>query len=171
MNIHEYQAKAILKEYGVHVLNGYHISDRKDIEKNARKIETDIAVVKAQIHAGGRGKAGGVKLVESLTEAMEVSNDLFSYSNEFSGSEVSEFNHLTAKLEVNSLIIKGELNIEFNYCTSKYKEENILNLKKDYLNKMKILIDYLKNFNRIQLTPSDFDLVDLDQEEIALLFE
>jgi succinyl-CoA synthetase beta subunit len=77
MNIHEYQAKAILKEYGVHVLNGYHISDEKEIEKKARRIETDIAVVKAQIHAGGRGKAGGVKLVESLSEAIEVSNNLF----------------------------------------------------------------------------------------------
>ncbi len=77
MNIHEYQAKAILKEYDVHVLNGFHISDEKEIEKKARKIETDIAVVKAQVHAGGRGKAGGVKLVKSLTEAIEVSNNLF----------------------------------------------------------------------------------------------
>lgn len=77
MNIHEYQAKAILKEYDVHVLNGFHISDEKEIEKKARKVETDIAVVKAQIHAGGRGKAGGVRLVKSLTEAIEVSYDLF----------------------------------------------------------------------------------------------
>jgi succinyl-CoA synthetase beta subunit len=76
MNIHEYQAKRILKKYDVKVLNGFHVSSYEEIEKKARKIETDIAVVKAQIHAGGRGKAGGVKLVKSMTEAINESNAL-----------------------------------------------------------------------------------------------
>ena len=66
MNIHEYQAKNILKRYGAKVPNGYLVESIEELEKNGRKIQTNRAVVKAQIHAGGRGKAGGVKLVDSL---------------------------------------------------------------------------------------------------------
>ncbi len=71
MNIHEYQAKVLLKNYGFNVLNGFLVTDLNDLEKQARRIETDVAVIKAQIHAGGRGKAGGVKLVSTMEEAIE----------------------------------------------------------------------------------------------------
>jgi len=71
MNIHEYQAKALLKEYGIKVPNGYIVFNSDDFEKFGNRIETDKAVVKAQIHAGGRGKAGGVKLVDSLTDLID----------------------------------------------------------------------------------------------------
>ncbi|WDV44839.1 ADP-forming succinate--CoA ligase subunit beta [Clostridiaceae bacterium M8S5] len=76
MNIHEYQAKQILKQYGIKVMKGYLITKEEDIKPNVQKIESDIAVVKAQVHAGGRSKAGGVKLVTSLAEAIETSKDL-----------------------------------------------------------------------------------------------
>lgn len=76
MNIHEYQAKNLLRAYGVGVLNGYLVEEIGNLECQARKIETDVAVIKAQIHAGGRGKAGGVKVVKTLDEAVAVGTQL-----------------------------------------------------------------------------------------------
>lgn len=77
MNIHEYQSKQIFKDYGLNTLNGFLIESREDLEKSYDKIKTDIAVLKAQIHAGGRGKAGGVKLVKSIDEARELFDKLY----------------------------------------------------------------------------------------------
>ena len=61
MNIHEYQAKAVLREFGVPVPNGIAAFSVEEAEKAAHQLGGPIWVVKAQIHAGGRGKAGGVK--------------------------------------------------------------------------------------------------------------
>jgi len=76
MNIHEYQAKALLKSYGVCVPEGFLVEDRRDLERQARKIRTDQAVIKAQIHAGGRGKAGGVRLVDNMTDLVAVGEEM-----------------------------------------------------------------------------------------------
>ena len=64
MNIHEHQAKEILKNFGAPVSNGITIFDLKEIKEKIKLLSSDKLVVKAQIHAGGRGKAGGVKLAE-----------------------------------------------------------------------------------------------------------
>ena len=69
MNIHEYQAKKLLSDYGVPVSNGVVIFSLDEIDEKIKKLKSGSFVVKAQIHAGGRGKAGGVKLVKSLAEA------------------------------------------------------------------------------------------------------
>ena len=63
MNIHEHQAKDLLKNYGATVSNGIVILSKDEISKKIRELKSKKFVVKAQIHAGGRGKAGGVKLV------------------------------------------------------------------------------------------------------------
>ena len=68
MNIHEHQAKEILKEFGAPVSNGVVIFSLNDIEKKISILQKGSYVLKAQIHAGGRGKAGGVKLVKDLEE-------------------------------------------------------------------------------------------------------
>ena len=65
MNIHEHQAKEILKEYGAPVPRGIAVTDLSNLEDKLRKIDAKTLVLKAQIHAGGRGKAGGVKLIEN----------------------------------------------------------------------------------------------------------
>ena len=65
MNIHEYQAKAVLREFGVPVPRGYPALTVDEALKAAADLATPVVVVKAQIHAGGRGKAGGVKVVKS----------------------------------------------------------------------------------------------------------
>ena len=69
MNIHEYQAKDILRKYGVAVLDGRVATTPDEAEAAARELGGGVCVVKAQIHAGGRGKAGGVKLAKSPAEA------------------------------------------------------------------------------------------------------
>src|ERR1700742_4913732 len=65
MNIHEYQAKAVLREFGVPVPRGHAAFSVEEAVKAAEDLATPVVVVKAQIHAGGRGKAGGVKVVKS----------------------------------------------------------------------------------------------------------
>tara|TARA_B100000767_G_scaffold271671_1_gene297781 strand:+ start:4119 stop:5282 length:1164 start_codon:yes stop_codon:yes gene_type:complete len=68
MNIHEHQAKDILKEFGLPVSNGVVINSVEEIKEKISELKSEKFVVKAQIHAGGRGKAGGVKLVKNLSE-------------------------------------------------------------------------------------------------------
>jgi succinyl-CoA synthetase beta subunit len=68
MNIHEYQAKAVLREFDVPVPRGIAAFSIEEAEKAARELGGPVWVVKAQIHAGGRGKAGGVKVVKSIEE-------------------------------------------------------------------------------------------------------
>ena len=68
MNIHEHQAKEILKEFGAPVSNGVVIFSVKEIKDKINKLKGNKFVLKAQIHAGGRGKAGGVKLVSNYKE-------------------------------------------------------------------------------------------------------
>ncbi|MCS6837735.1 MAG: ADP-forming succinate--CoA ligase subunit beta [Bdellovibrionaceae bacterium] len=76
MNIHEYQAKEVLKEYGVPLLKGGVAYTPEEAEKVAATIGGSLWVIKAQIHAGGRGKAGGVKLARSLSEVAQVSSQI-----------------------------------------------------------------------------------------------
>ncbi len=68
MNIHEYQAKQLLKQYGVNVAEGRVAFTPEEAVKGAEELGGPIYVVKAQIHAGGRGKAGGVKVVKTIEE-------------------------------------------------------------------------------------------------------
>ena len=68
MNIHEHQAKEILKEFGAPVSNGVVIYSIDEIKEKISKLKTKEFVLKAQIHAGGRGKAGGVKLVKNVSD-------------------------------------------------------------------------------------------------------
>ena len=77
MNIHEHQAKQILEKYGAPVPKGvFGLSVNEAVEK-AKNLETKKYVLKAQIHAGGRGKAGGVKILDNLQELEKAANELF----------------------------------------------------------------------------------------------
>jgi succinyl-CoA synthetase beta subunit len=76
MKIHEYQAKAILGRYGVPVPRGEVAFSAQETREIARRLGGDVVVVKAQIHAGGRGKAGGVKVVRSPEDAEHVARSL-----------------------------------------------------------------------------------------------
>ena len=76
MNIHEHQAKQILKEFGIKVPNGVFALTVEDLIKKAKNLNTDKYVLKAQIHAGGRGKAGGVKILNNIDELTKASKEL-----------------------------------------------------------------------------------------------
>ncbi|MDQ0427789.1 succinyl-CoA synthetase beta subunit [Planomicrobium stackebrandtii] len=76
MNIHEYQGKELLRQYGVAVSYGTVAFSPEEAVKAAKELSTDIVVVKAQIHAGGRGKAGGVKIAKNLDEVRTYAKEL-----------------------------------------------------------------------------------------------
>src|SRR5699024_3522040 len=76
MNIHEYQSKNILRQYGVNVPNGHVAYSIDEAVEYAKGLQTDVKVVKAQIHAGGRGKAGGVKVAHNLDEVREYAKQI-----------------------------------------------------------------------------------------------
>ena len=69
MNIHEYQAKQVLNKYGVPTSHGIVALSSEEIDEQMKNFDANLYVVKAQIHAGGRGKAGGVKVVRDKEEA------------------------------------------------------------------------------------------------------
>jgi succinyl-CoA synthetase beta subunit len=76
MKIHEYQAKELLRKYGVAVPRGLVARSPEEAYHAAKELATDVVVVKAQIHAGGRGKGGGVKLARSADEAQELARQM-----------------------------------------------------------------------------------------------
>ena len=76
MNIHEHQAKQILKKYGANVPNGVFATSVDELVEKAKSLNTDKYVLKAQIHAGGRGKAGGVKILNTIEELSEAAKRL-----------------------------------------------------------------------------------------------
>ena len=77
MNIHEHQSKELLKNYGVPIPNGIVIFNTEDIKKKIKKINNTNLIIKAQIHAGGRGKAGGIKIVNNINELKKQAKSLF----------------------------------------------------------------------------------------------
>lgn len=94
MNLHEYQAKQLFAEYGLPVSKGYACYSAEEAVSATEKIGGDTWVVKAQVHAGGRGKAGGVKLVKTPEEITEFANNmlgkrLVTYQTDASGQPVN----------------------------------------------------------------------------------
>ena len=76
MNIHEHQAKQILKKYGASVPKGDFAFTVNELIEKAKKIKTEKYVLKAQIHAGGRGKAGGVKILNNIEELTDAAKEM-----------------------------------------------------------------------------------------------
>src|SRR5690625_6175970 len=108
MNIHEYQSKDLLREYGVNVPRGYVAYSVEEAVENAKKLDSDVTVVKAQIHAGGRGKAGGVKIAKNLEEVRK-------YAEEILGKVLVTPQTGPEGKEVKRLLIEEGCNIEKEY--------------------------------------------------------
>ncbi len=108
MNIHEYQAKNILRDYGVNVPTGYVAYSIDEAVEYAKGINNDVKVVKAQIHAGGRGKAGGVKLAQNQDEVRE-------YAKEILGKVLVTPQTGPEGKEVKRLLIEEGCNIDKEY--------------------------------------------------------
>ena len=94
MNLHEYQAKQLIAKYGISVPKGVAIKSLEEVDQSIAQLESSSYVIKAQIHAGGRGKAGGIKIVTSKKEAVEAVNSLLhkklvTYQNKPDGQPVN----------------------------------------------------------------------------------
>ena len=111
MNTHEYQSKAILKEFGVPVPQGAPAFSPEEAAQIAKDLPTAIKVVKAQIHAGGRGKAGGVKLARTIEEVKL-------YATELLGKILVTHQTGPQGKEVRRLLIEAGSNIEKEYYLS-----------------------------------------------------
>ena len=111
MNIHEHQAKQILKKYGAAVPNGIFGFSTEEIVEKAKKLSTKKYVLKAQIHAGGRGKAGGVKILDNI-------QDLTSASKEMLGKVLVTHQTGPAGKEVKRLYVEESSNIKKEFYLS-----------------------------------------------------
>ncbi|WP_067729353.1 ADP-forming succinate--CoA ligase subunit beta [Oceanobacillus damuensis] len=108
MNIHEYQGKEVLREFGVKVPTGYVAYTVDEAVEAAEKLGTSVTVVKAQIHAGGRGKAGGVKVAKSLEEVR-------TYADEILGKTLVTHQTGPEGKEVKRLLIEEGCDIQKEY--------------------------------------------------------
>lgn len=108
MNIHEYQGKELLRKYGVSVPNGKVAFTVDEAVKAAEELGSNVVVVKAQIHAGGRGKAGGVKVAKSL-------DDVRTYANEILGKTLVTHQTGPEGKEVKRLLIEEGCDIKKEY--------------------------------------------------------
>ena len=111
MNIHEYQSKEILRSYGVAVPKGKVAFSVEEAVENAKELGSKVCVVKAQIHAGGRGKAGGVKIAKNLDEVKNFATELL-------GKVLVTHQTGPEGKKVNRLLIEEGSNIKKEYYLS-----------------------------------------------------
>ena len=152
MNIHEHQAKQILKKYGASVPKGDFAFSVEELIEKAKKIKTEKYVLKAQIHAGGRGKAGGVKIlnnIEELTDAAKemLGKTLITHQTGPNGKEVKrlyieESSKIKKEFYLSCLIDRASSKIAFISSdqggmdieeVAKKSPEKIITTKVDYL--------------------------------------
>ena len=152
MNIHEHQAKQILKKYGASVPKGDFAFSVNELIEKAKKIKTEKYVLKAQIHAGGRGKAGGVKIlnnIEELTDAAKemLGKTLITHQTGPNGKEVKrlyieESSKIKKEFYLSCLIDRASSKIAFISSdqggmdieeVAKKSPEKIITTKVDYL--------------------------------------
>ena len=123
MNLHEYQAKEIFREYGIPVSKGMTVVNSGEITKVINSLKGKKWVVKAQVHAGGRGKAGGVELVNSVSEAEEftekwLGKNLVTYQTNEKGQPVNtilieEFTDIDKELYLGAVIDRESQRLVF----------------------------------------------------------
>ncbi len=127
MNLHEYQGKQLFAEYGLPVSQGFAVDTPEEAAEAADKIGGDMWVVKAQVHAGGRGKAGGVKLVKTKEEikdfaAQWLGKNLVTYQTDENGQPVSKIllescTDIAEELYLGAVVDRGTRRIVFMAST------------------------------------------------------
>ncbi|WP_102335924.1 ADP-forming succinate--CoA ligase subunit beta [Salimicrobium jeotgali] len=117
MNIHEYQGKQIMRDFGVAVPNGHVAYNVDEAVEAAEKLGADVTVVKAQIHAGGRGNAGGVKIAKSL-------DDVRTYAEELLGKTLVTHQTGSEGKEVKRLLIEEGCDIKNEYYVGLVLDRN-----------------------------------------------
>ena len=167
MNIHEHQAKQLLKKYGAIVPNGVFAFTVKDLLEKVQLLDSKKLVLKAQIHAGGRGKAGGIKIVDSIHELEKEANSLL-------GKKL--ITHQTGPLgkEVKRLYVEEPSNIDKEFylsCLVDRASSKIAFISSDQ-GGMDIEDVAKNNPDKIVTTKIDFreDISDEDCEKIIQIF-
>ena len=127
MNLHEYQAKSLFKDYGLPVSDGYAVDTADEAVEAATKIGGDRWVVKVQVHAGGRGKAGGVKLADSLDEVRAfadnwIGKNLVTFQTDEHGQPVSKIyvescTDIDTELYLGAVVDRGSRRVVFMAST------------------------------------------------------
>lgn len=118
MNIHEYQSKNILRQYGVKVPKGHVAYSIDEAVEYAKQIGSNVTVVKAQIHAGGRGKAGGVKVVDHVSEVRAAAKEIL-------GKTLITPQTGPEGKKVKRLLIEEACNIEHEYYVGLVLDRNL----------------------------------------------
>ena len=111
MKIHEYQAKELFKKYGINVPLSVLCEKREDIETALKTVSLP-CVIKAQVHSGARGKAGGVKLAKTYDEAVRIANDILGMELNSSQTGVKKVNKILIEQAVD---IYKELYLSFTF--------------------------------------------------------
>lgn len=101
----------------------------------------------------------------------ELNNQLFSYGHEIDGIGIDRQNKITARLEFNVMIISGELNLKIYYNQKNYSESTIKSFRDSFFDNLERLLAHIKDEDELHFTPSDFDSVELDEDEINSLFQ
>ena len=127
MNLHEYQAKSLFAQYGLPVSEGYAVDTADEAVEAAQKIGGDRWVVKVQVHAGGRGKAGGVKLADSLDDIRAfadqwIGKNLVTIQTDENGQPVSKIyvescTDIDRELYLSAVIDRGSRRVVFMAST------------------------------------------------------
>ena len=127
MNLHEYQGKQLFADYGLPVSKGFAVDTPKEAAEACKKIGGDKWVVKAQVHAGGRGKAGGVKLIKSPEEAQAfaeqwLGKNLVTYQTDEKGQPVAKIlvencTDIANELYLGAVVDRGTRRIVFMAST------------------------------------------------------
>jgi succinyl-CoA synthetase beta subunit len=127
VNLHEYQAKSLFADYGLPVSTGYAVDTADEAVEAAKKIGGDRWVVKVQVHAGGRGKAGGVKLVDTLDEVRDFANkwigkNLVTFQTDENGQPVSKIyvescTNIERELYLGAVVDRGSRRVVFMAST------------------------------------------------------
>lgn len=100
----------------------------------------------------------------------EFNNDLFTYNHTFTGSDIDPNNNLTAKLELNIMIMNGALLMDIHYNRKAHQEATIIWFKDTFLDHLDRILEHIKSERHAHFTPSDFDAVNLNQQELDALF-
>ena len=167
MNIHEHQAKEILKKYGAKVPDGVYAFNVQDLIEKAKSLKTEKFVLKAQIHAGGRGKAGGVKILDTLEDLAVAAKKLL-------GKKLVTPQTGDSGKEVKRLYVEASSNIEKEFylsCLVDRANSKIAFISSDQ-GGMDIEKVAIKSPDKILTTKIDFanELSDKDCDVIVKIF-
>jgi len=167
MNIHEHQAKQILREFGIKVPNGVFAFSVDELIQKVKELKTEKYVLKAQIHAGGRGKAGGIKILNDINELTNASKELLGKKliTPQTGSEGKEVKRLYVE-EVSSIEKEFYLSCLVDRSSSKIafisSDQGGMDIEEVAKNNPEKIITTKVNFNK--------DISDIDCEKIITIF-